>query len=105
MELAQPIIEAGLPVSSAHTVALALVYSATAMEDRRVEAYGLDLEENNEKSGRWNGRVILTTGDRFTEVEQRYSACKPEWLGTDNTESYHKQQAASDFRPRETIEK
>ncbi|KAI1161220.1 hypothetical protein F5B18DRAFT_629495 [Nemania serpens] len=38
-ELAEPIIAQGLPVSSAHFVGLALVYSATAMQDRRVEVY------------------------------------------------------------------
>ena len=71
--LAKPIIAMGAPVSSAHTVALALVYSATAKEPRRVEAYGKDNDMENEKERRWNGRVILTLGDKYTELEEPYA--------------------------------
>ncbi|KXH30085.1 short chain dehydrogenase [Colletotrichum simmondsii] len=64
-KLAAPIMAAGLPVSSAHFVGLAVVYSAVAMEAKKVQAYGKDTPEWTETSGRWNGRVILTLGERL----------------------------------------
>lgn len=96
--LAQPIIAAGLPVSSAHFVGLALAYSATANEARRVEAYGKEKEDENERAGRWNGRVILTLGDHYTELEEPISRLRPEWFGKYNLEMTRMQQAATDFR-------
>ncbi|KAL9123056.1 MAG: hypothetical protein Q9187_000383 [Circinaria calcarea] len=96
--LAKPIIAAGLPVSSAHLVGLALVYSATAKETRRVQAYGKDKEEEDEREGRWNGRVILTLGNRYTELEEPISRLRGEWFGKNNLEDTRMQQAMTDFR-------
>lgn len=97
-DLAAPIIAAGLPVSSAHFVGLALVYSATAREERRVEAYGKEKEGEGGGGGRWNGRVILTLGDRYTELEEGIARTRGEWFGGWNTEMTRLQQAATDFR-------
>lgn len=83
-ELATPIMAAGLPVSSAHFVGLALVYSATAMEARRVQAYGKEMEEDNAREGRWNGRVILTLRDMYTELEEKTADLRGIWLGEEN---------------------
>lgn len=96
--LAKPIIEAGLPVSSAHFVGLALVYSATAMENRRVQAYGKEKEEENERQGRWNGRVILTLKDYYTELEEKTADLRGQWFGEENLKLTRLQQAATDFR-------
>lgn len=96
--LAQPIISAGLPVSSAHFVGLALAYSATAKESTRVEAYGKEREEDNDQVGRWNGRVILTLGDQYTELEEPISKLRPDWFGKRNLEMTRLQQAVTDFR-------
>ena len=96
--LAQPILAAGLPVSSAHFVGLALAYSATANESKRVEAYGKEKEDDNERVGRWNGRIILTLGDQYTELEESISRLRSEWFGKYNLEMTRLQQAATDFR-------
>ena len=96
--LAKPIIEAGLPVSSAHFVGLALVYSATATEERRVQAYGKEKEEENEREGRWNGRVILTLKDSYTELEEKTADLRGQWFGEENLKLTRLQQAATDFR-------
>jgi hypothetical protein len=92
-------MKAGLPISDAHFVGLALVYSATAIEKRRIEAYGKDKESENMKEGRWNGRVILTMGDRYTELEERISDLRESWLGKENLAFTRMQQASTDFRP------
>ncbi|KAK4983976.1 hypothetical protein LTR50_006886 [Elasticomyces elasticus] len=96
--LAQPIIAQGLPVSSADFVGLALVYSATAQQSRRVEAYGKEKDFENATPGRWHGRVILTLGDQYTEVEEPFSDSRSDWLGKKNLELTRLQQAATDFR-------
>lgn len=96
--LAAPIIAAGLPVSSAYFVGLALVFSATANETRRVEAYGKEKESENERVARWNGRVILTLGDQYTELEEPMSRLREEWFGKKNLHFTRMQQAATDFR-------
>ena len=88
----------GAPVSSAHTVALALVYSATAKEPRRVESYGKDKDAEDEKERRWNGRVILTLGERYTELEESYANFRSIWLGKENARLFRLQQAATDGR-------
>jgi hypothetical protein len=98
-ELVGPIMKAGLPISDAHFVGLALVYSATATQKRRVEAYGKDQESENGKEGRWNGRVILTMGDQYTELEERISDLRQSWFGKENLASTRMQQASTDFRP------
>lgn len=97
-ELAAPIVAAGLPVSSAHHVGLAVVYSAVATEQRRAEAYGKDTEEITDRRGRWSGRAILTLGDTWTELEEPIADLRPEWFGAENTRLTRLQQAATDFR-------
>ena len=97
-DLAAPIIAAGLPVSDAHFVGLALAYSATATESRRVQAYGKEMDGENEREARWNGRVILTLGDKYTELEESISDLRPWWFGKENLRLTRLQQAATDFR-------
>ena len=97
-DLASPILAAGLPVSSAHFVGLALVFSATAKETRRVQAYGKERDEEDVREGRWNGRVILTLGDCYTELEEPISRLRGDWFGAKNLALTRKQQAATDFR-------
>ena len=77
-------------------VALALVYSATAHQERRVENYGKDVD--GEGKGRWNGRVILTLGKEYTELEEGLAALRPTWFGEYNAQFTRMQQAATDFR-------
>lgn len=89
---------AGLPVSTADHVGLALVYSATARESNRAEAYGKDTEEVVSKEGRWSGRTILTLGDTWTELEEPIARLRGEWFGGENTRFTRLQQSATDFR-------
>ncbi|KAF1993249.1 NAD(P)-binding protein [Amniculicola lignicola CBS 123094] len=96
--LAAPIIAQGLPVSSSEFVGLALVYSATATQDRRVQAYGKEKDEEGSFKGRWNGRVILTLGDQYTEIEEPLSRSREIWWGKRNLELTRAQQAVTDFR-------
>lgn len=96
--LAAPIVAMGLPVSSADFVALALVYSATATQSRRVEAYGKESEPSLWTKERWNGRVILTLGDAYTELEEPISDLRRFWLGASNLDLSRRQQAATDAR-------
>lgn len=77
---------------------MALVYSATAREERRVQAYGKEKEEENVRGGRWNGRCILTLKDMYTEVEEMVAETRGEWLGEVNLRFTRMQQAATDFR-------
>lgn len=95
-ELATPLMAAGLPVSSADFVGLAVVYSATAKQTWSVEAYGKDPEE--EVPGPWNGRTILTLGDNYTELEEPIASLRPQWLGEKNAYLTRAQQSATDFR-------
>ncbi|KAJ0120938.1 hypothetical protein J7T55_015676 [Diaporthe amygdali] len=97
-ELAAPIMAAGLPVSTAHFVGLAVVYSAVASEEQKVAAYGKDSEEWKQAPGRWNGRTILTLGQRYTELEGPISDLRNHWFGDDNLRETQLQQAATDFR-------
>nr|A0A023I4C8.1 RecName: Full=Short-chain dehydrogenase/reductase prx4; AltName: Full=PR-toxin biosynthesis cluster protein 4 [Penicillium roqueforti]AGS83385.1 hypothetical protein [Penicillium roqueforti] len=96
MDIAGPLMAAGLPVSSAHMVGLAVVYSAVARQPRMVETYGkenvLDLES------KWNGRTILTLGEHYTELEEKLADLRPVWFGWRNTDLTKKQQATADFR-------
>ncbi|KAF4884559.1 Short-chain dehydrogenase/reductase ATR7 [Colletotrichum fructicola] len=96
--LAAPIIAAGLPVSSAGFVGLAVVYSAIATQQQKVELYGKDTVDLAKKLSRWNGRTILTLGDRYTELEGPIASLRPKWFGPENTELTRLQQAATDFR-------
>ena len=82
-------------MSSADFVALAVVYSAVAKQDRQVEAYGKDKGVN--VPGRWNGRTILTLGDGYTELEEPIAFLRPQWFGQRNTQLTRAQQIATDF--------
>jgi hypothetical protein len=88
---------AGLPVSSAAFVGRALVYAATAQQERRVEDYGKDMPATNGPS-RWNGRAILTLGTEYTELEEDIAGLRPYWFGRRNTDLTKAQQTATDFR-------
>ncbi|KAK7178809.1 cytochrome P450 [Paraphaeosphaeria sporulosa] len=101
--LATPIIAAGLPVSEAHFVGLALAFAATAKEQRKVEPYGKDQDTDIEAEGRWNGRIILTLGDTYTELEEPIATLRPQWFGTENTRLTRLQQAVTDFREPKTV--
>ncbi|KAI1205727.1 short chain dehydrogenase reductase [Annulohypoxylon truncatum] len=96
--LAAPILAQGLPVSDAHFVGRALVYSAVAQQQRRVQMYGKDDDNNMWKSERWNGRVILTLGNSYTELEEPTADLRPFWFGRENVRKTREQQAATDFR-------
>lgn len=87
---------AGLPVSSAYVVGLAVVYSAVAQQKQKVESYGKDSDEP--VTGKWNGRTILTLGDSYTELEEPLAKLRPQWFGEDNTRLTRMQQTATDFR-------
>lgn len=34
-----------------------------------------------DESERWNGRIILTLSDRYTEIEELIAKLQPQWLG------------------------
>lgn len=95
-DLAMPLMAAGLPVSSPDFVGLAVAYSATARQNRTVEPYGKD--SNEDKPGPWNGRTILTLGDTYTELEEPIANLRPQWFGQENTRLTKMQQTATDFR-------
>ncbi|KAI1434148.1 short chain dehydrogenase reductase [Xylaria sp. CBS 124048] len=88
----------GLAVSSPDVVGLALAYSATALQERMVDLYGKDQQDELFKKGRWNGRCILTLGETYTEIEQPLADLKPFWFGQDNVQQIRRQQATTDFR-------
>jgi NAD(P)-dependent dehydrogenase (short-subunit alcohol dehydrogenase family) len=96
--LAAPIREQGLPISTSHFVGLALVYAATASQDRRVEVYGREGENSKWGKERWNGRMILTLGDAYTEMEEPTADLRQFWFGMENLRLTRLQQAATDFR-------
>ncbi|KAL4733557.1 hypothetical protein BDV11DRAFT_175589 [Aspergillus similis] len=95
--LAAPIMAAGAPVSTAQHVALAVAYSATASQENSVESYGNDGPEQL-GPGRWNGRVILTLGDKWTELEEPLAERRSGWFGAWNTEKTAFQQKLTDMR-------
>ena len=95
-DLASPLMAAGLPVSSAHFVGLAIVYSAVARQTGRVEDYGKDTAGTG--AGRWNGRTILTLGEGYTELEEPIASLRPQWFGETNAKLTRLQQSATDFR-------
>ncbi|KAI1325884.1 short chain dehydrogenase reductase [Xylariaceae sp. FL0255] len=96
--LAAPIIAQGLPVSTSHFVGLALMHAATASQDRRVEVYGKEEENSKWRRERWNGRIIVTLGDSYTEVEEPMADLRRFWFGSGNLHMTRLQQAATDFR-------
>ncbi|KAL4936870.1 hypothetical protein BDV06DRAFT_232952 [Aspergillus oleicola] len=89
----------GIPISDVRIPALALIYSAIAIEKRRVEAYGREKEAGKWVTGRWNGRIIMTLGDEYAELEEPISDLRPFWFGPEVFERARLQQAATDFRP------
>ncbi|MCJ1258245.1 hypothetical protein MMC24_006076 [Lignoscripta atroalba] len=95
-DLARPIMDAGLPVSSAHHVGLAIVYSVVAEQAELVEPYGKDSDVPTR--GRWNGRTILTIGDSYTELEGPIAKLRPQWFGEKNTTLTRMQQKVTDIR-------
>lgn len=97
-DFAVPLINQGLPVSSAETIALALVYSAIARQARRVEVHGSEPQERLQTEGRWNGRMILALGDKFRELEEILCDSREIWFGKQFAKWTRKQQAATDFR-------
>lgn len=93
-----PLTAAHLPISTADFVGLALVYSATAQESYRTDVYGKDKESDNTRVRRWNGKVIMTLGNRYTELEGPLAELRPVWLGKENDSLIKAQQAETDFR-------
>ncbi|PIG85952.1 hypothetical protein AARAC_004475, partial [Aspergillus arachidicola] len=74
--LALPIKAAGAPISGSFHAGLAVSFAAVARQARSVELYGRDDPAKIASPGRWNGRVILTLGDRWTEVEEPIAALR-----------------------------
>ena len=97
-DLAAPIIAAGAPVSTAQHVGLAVAYAAVAMQEHQVEAYGRDTELQVSSPSRWNGRVIFTLGDTWTEIEEPLAQLRTSWLGDWNTKMTVFQQTLTDMR-------
>ena len=100
---AGPMRAAGLPVSDPMHVALALAYSATALEQKKVELYGKEFGLNKSPhkettTERWNGRVLLTLGDTANEVEEPLADLREQYLGEFVTRMTRTQQAVTDFR-------
>ncbi|KAK0667659.1 hypothetical protein QBC41DRAFT_227998 [Cercophora samala] len=101
-----------LPVKTADEIALALVFSATATQKRKVEVYGKekgsDLSPTKKEDAKWNGRVIFTAGTSpmtYTEVEEGLADLRGWWLGKENVRIVRMQQAVGDFRPFEVDHK
>jgi len=63
-----------------------------------VEEYGKDKAEEGEGERRWNGRVIVVLGNKYTEVEELYADLRSIWLGKENAKLFKSQQAATDGR-------
>lgn len=74
------------------------MYSAVATQQRRVQTYGKDKNEELWKQERWNGRVILTLGETYTELEEPLADLTPFWMGRESWALTRMQQAATDFR-------
>lgn len=97
-EVTETLESLGLPISTSRHVGLALVYSATAMQTRRVEDYGKDQPTADSYKAKWNGRVIHTIGSNYYEVEEKLAEMKPLWWGEDNIVFSKKQQLITDTR-------
>ena len=74
----------------------ALVYSAVASQQERVDDYGKDVAGSG--AGKWNGRTILTLGEDYTDLEEGISKTKEQWFGVKNVDLTRMQQTATDFR-------
>ena len=97
-DLAVPMIHAGTPVSSPEHVALALVFSATARQTRRVDVYGREPDSLRDTPGRWHGRVIVAWGDRYIELEERMADLREQCFGAETLAMFRKQQEVTDMR-------
>lgn len=70
------LVATGLPiVSPAEPPTLALVYSATAVQDRHDEAYGKEKKADLYKKEGWNEHIIYVLADKFTELSSRRPIC------------------------------
>ena len=101
---------AGIPVSEPETVALAMVYSATAVAPRQVEVYGKGANGGEDIGGgkkdsstaaaaqskKWNGRVVFVLGDEFVEVEEEIAHAREKWLGEEVERATRAQQVLLD---------
>ncbi|KAL9082585.1 MAG: hypothetical protein Q9159_006306 [Coniocarpon cinnabarinum] len=96
--LVRPLLDAGLPVSTPEHVAKALIFSATAKQSTSVSLYGKEADQPRSAQTPWNGRVIYTTGDTYTEVEENLEDTKPGWLGATNVDLLQRQQRLTDAR-------
>ncbi|KAK4174613.1 hypothetical protein QBC36DRAFT_347789 [Triangularia setosa] len=101
-----------LPTKTADEVALALVFSATATQTRKVEVYGKEKDSDvfsvKKEDKQWNGRVIFTAGSSpmtYAEVEEGLADLRGWWLGQGNVRMVRMQQAIGDFRPFEVDHK
>ena len=81
-----------VPVSDPHDIGLALVYSATATEERPVEQAMEGETLHVTSNGKWNGRMIWVCGKKYTEVEETFAQARPKWLGEENDGVLRKQQ-------------
>ena len=88
----------GISVSTAKHVGLAIVYSATAMQKKRVEDYGKDKPAEEGYEARWNGKIIHTIGDEFWEVEEGLVETRGRWWGEVNEERAGRQRVVTDQR-------
>ncbi|KAF2653244.1 NAD(P)-binding protein [Lophiostoma macrostomum CBS 122681] len=88
----------GLPIATTRHVGLALVYSATATQNRRVEDYGKDKPVPEDFEERWNGRVIHAIGEEYWEVEEKLAETRGVWWGEKNLKLTEKQRVVSDLR-------
>ncbi|CAN8106152.1 unnamed protein product [Discula destructiva] len=95
---AVPLINEGIAVSAAEHVATALVYSAVAHEERKVEIYGREPAHHLHVPGRWNGRVIVALGDKYRETEEVLADSREFWYGKQFCKWTIMQQSATDFR-------
>jgi hypothetical protein len=85
-------------VSNAHHVGLAVAYSAVACQSNQVEDWGRQTPEQIKIPGRLNGRVILTLGDKWTELEEPITDLKKFWFGRENERLTAFQQTLTDMR-------
>lgn len=62
-----------------------------------MEDYGKDKAEDKEGERRWNGRVIIVSGDQYTEVEEKYTNLRSVWLGEENARLFRTQVDAANY--------
>ncbi|KAF2154364.1 NAD(P)-binding protein [Myriangium duriaei CBS 260.36] len=97
-DLAGMMRAAGVPISCAYHVGLAVVYSAVARQPHAVAAYGKDDPAKVKAEGRWNGRIILTIEDTWSEIEEPIADLRESWMGKENSDVMHAMQRATDLR-------